>query len=86
MLITNRNLTSVAAEIYYGNILFDVEKCTFSGVKLDRNLKFGNHINHLLHSGTGNVICIDREISTIDNGNNLSTIFRPGNMLQLHKI
>ena len=48
MLITNRNLISAAPEIYYGNTLLDVVvECTFLGVKLDRNLKFVNHIKYI---------------------------------------
>ena len=47
MLITNRNLTSVAPEIYWGNTLLDVVvECTFLGVKLDQNRKLENHIKN----------------------------------------
>ena len=47
MLITDRNLTSAAPEIYYGNTSLEVVvECTFLGVKLDRNLKFVNHIKY----------------------------------------
>ena len=35
---------------------------------------------------SGDVICMDRQISTIYNGINSSTIFRPGNMLPLLKL